>query len=61
MTINELREFNSLAIYLMHDMRDTAARSLSALIRASTNNKDRNTFGEYAKRTGLINHPEFIV
>ena len=60
---SEQREVNNIRRYVMLGMDDTAARALSALIRAARTNKSRDALMVYAgpQGWGLRNHPEFII
>lgn len=61
MTKSETRELEHIRAYLRCEMYDTAARSLSALIRACRSNKTRTTLLELARDWELSTNPEFIV
>ena len=61
MTKIEQRELKSICLYIAAGMRDTAARSLSALIRASRTKKSRDALMAQAVAFGLTTEPEFIV
>ncbi len=47
--------------YIENGMIDTAARSVSALIRSAMRAKDQAEILAFAETHGLTNHPEFIV
>jgi len=61
MTKAETRELKSVCLYLAAGMVDTAARSLSALIRAARTNRSRAALMEQAQAFKLTQHPDFIV
>lgn len=61
MTKSEARELEHIRAYLRMEMFDTAARSLSALIRASRSERTRKMLSELARDWELAGHPEFIV
>ena len=46
--------------YMAHEMRDAAARGLSAMIRAAMTAKSKADLFYVAQATGLRHHPEFI-
>lgn len=60
MTKSENREIKNVELYLAHGMTDTAARALSALIRAARTNKSAAALRELAAAMGVTGHPEFI-
>lgn len=61
MTKSETRELAKIQAMQELGMHDTAARSLSALIRATLNSKTAQELKQRAIDTGLIFHPDFIV
>ena len=61
MTKSEIREIQSVRLYVAHNMVDTAARSLSGLIRAARTNKSRTELMEIAIEFGLTDQPDFII
>lgn len=61
MTKAETREMKSVCLYIAAGMADTAARSLSALIRAARTNRSRAALMEQAQALKLTQHPEFII
>jgi hypothetical protein len=61
MNKSELREIVFVIQYHKLGMRDTAARALSALIRAARTKRSSAALWEYATLLGLDNHPDFIV
>lgn len=60
MTKSEERELEHIRAYLRMEMYDTAARSLSALIRACRSSKTKQILHELARDWELANNPEFI-
>ncbi len=61
MTKTQARELISIERYLAHGMTDTAARALSALIRASLSGRTTAQLLQHARAWHLTNHPEFII
>jgi hypothetical protein len=61
MTKSENREIKNIELYLTHGMTDTAARTLSALIRAARTSSSRADLMIYANALKLTNHPDFII
>lgn len=57
----EQREMKSICLYLAAGMNDTAARALSALIRAARTKKSRDALLFQAKAFNLDTLPEFII
>jgi hypothetical protein len=47
-------------VYLDNAMIDTAARSLSGLVRAAMRKADQQELLNLAQELNLVNHPEFI-
>lgn len=54
------KQLDMIEVYLSHGMADTAARSLSALIRSASNCVQQTTLREIAIQHNLHNLPEFI-
>jgi hypothetical protein len=61
MTKAETREMKSVCLYISAGMTDTAARALSALIRAARTAKSRAALMEQAKALKLTQEPDFII
>ena len=61
MTKSENREIKNVELYLAHGMTDTAARALSALIRAARTSTSRANLMVYAQAFKLTNNPEFVI
>lgn len=63
MNKSETREIETIRKYVAFGMDDTAARALSALIRAARTSKSRDELMQYAgpQGWGLLSHPEFII
>jgi hypothetical protein len=61
MTKTEQRELKSVCLYIAAGMRDTAARSLSALIRAARTKRSRDALMAQAVAFGLTTEPEFTI
>jgi hypothetical protein len=60
MTKSEQREVSRLDLYIAHGMRDTAARILSAMIRAARTTRSENEMRAIANKLQLDRHPDFI-
>jgi molybdopterin synthase catalytic subunit len=60
MNKSELRQIVMVIQYHKLGMRDTAARSLSALIRSARTNKSIKALREYADLLKLNDNPDFI-
>lgn len=56
----QIKQLSLIDVYMANGMADTAARSLSALIRCASNCVQQTTLRDIATEKGLINHPEFI-
>jgi hypothetical protein len=61
MTKAEARELENIRIYLAAGMPDTAARALSALVRATRKRTTSAQLMELAVDWNLLHRPEFIV
>lgn len=61
MTKAQARDVQSARMYAAHGMPDTAARALSAAIRAALRAKDRDELLAAARELGIDQHPEFII
>jgi hypothetical protein len=61
MNKHQKRVLETINIYLENNMIDTAARSLSALIRCAMTKKSQNELMNLAAKLNLTNHPDFIV
>ena len=61
MTKTETREIATIEKYLAAGMTDTAARALSALIRAARTKGSKADLMLYAGAWNLTGHPEFII
>ena len=61
MNKSEQREFKNVCLYMAAGMHDTAARALSALIRAARTNKSRQELLARAQALQLVHLPEFII
>lgn len=60
MTKAETRELQQVQAYIAAGMTDTAARALSALIRAASS-RSRPDLMVYAHALNLTGHPDFII
>ena len=61
MNKSEIREMKSVCLYIAAGMNDTAARALSALIRAARTNKSREALMQQAHALKLTQEPDFII
>lgn len=61
MNKSEAREMKSVCLYVAAGMNDTAARALSALIRAARTNKSKAALMQQAQALKLNTLPEFII
>ena len=61
MTKSEQREMKSICLYVAAGMQNTAARALSALIRAARTNKSRDALLVQAQALKLDSLPEFVL
>ena len=61
MTKAEGRELETIRKYLIAGMPDTAARALSALVRATRSRKTSAQLIELASNWNLLHRPEFII
>jgi hypothetical protein len=61
MTKQQTKQVEMIQIYLANNMQDTAARSLSALVRSARRIKDKKELIKLSYETRLIAHPDFIV
>ena len=60
MTKQQTKQVAMIQVYLDNGMADTAARSLSALIRSAMRNSDQVELQRLALDLGLTTNPEFI-
>ena len=61
MNKHQKKVVETINVYLENNMIDTAARSLSALIRCARAKKSQNELMNLAAKLNLTNHPDFIV
>ena len=61
MTKSQLKQFAMIQAYMTNGMQDTAARGLSAMVRAAMSAKSRAALMAEAEALGLTNNPEFII
>ena len=61
MTKQQSKQVELIHVYLANSMTDTAARSLSALIRCAMTSKSKNELIALAVVLNLNNNPEFII
>jgi hypothetical protein len=60
-TKSETREIENVKRYMAAGMPDTAARALSALVRAARNRKSSAELMQYAVDLNLLHRAEFII
>ena len=60
MTKSEKREVAKLQVYIDHGMKNTAARSIGALIRSALTTKSKKELLDLAIKLELACEPEFI-
>lgn len=60
MTKFQAKQVSMINTYIANNMHDTAARSLSALIRSAMTAKNQNELMALAAKLNLVNHPDFI-
>jgi hypothetical protein len=61
MTKQQKKQIEMVQMYLSNNMADTAARSVSALIRSAMSTQSRNALLAFAVQNNLQNHPDFII
>jgi hypothetical protein len=61
MTKFQIKQVSMINTYIANDMHDTAARSLSALIRSAMTDKSKRELIEIANKLNLAKLPEFII
>ena len=61
MNKHQLKQLAMIEIYIDNKMPDTAARSISALIRSAMTNKSKQALIQRAIDLNLTNRPEFII
>ena len=61
MTKTETQALTNVRMYAVAGLRDTAARSLSALIRAARTNASKAELLAEARKLGVDKLPEFVV
>jgi len=61
MTKQQQKQIEMAQAYLANGMIDTAARSVSALIRSAMSAKSRNALLAFAIENKIQNHPDFII
>ena len=59
MTKFQQKQVSMINTYIANNMHDTAARSLSALIRSAMTNKSKFELVQIAKMHNLLAHPDF--
>ena len=60
MTKFQQKQVSMINTYIANNMHDTAARSLSALIRSAMTDKSKNELWSLASKLNLTNHLDFI-
>jgi hypothetical protein len=61
MTKAQLKQLAMIEIYIDNKMPDTAARSISSLIRSAMTSKSKQALMQRAIDLNLTNRPEFII
>lgn len=61
MTKFQSKQVEMIKVYMANNMSDTAARSLSGLIRSAMRPKDQQELINLAQSLNLSNNPEFII
>jgi hypothetical protein len=61
MTKFQSKQVEMIKVYMANNMSDTAARSLSSLIRSAMRSKDQQELINLAQSLNLSNNPEFII
>lgn len=61
MNKSQAKQLDNVKLYIAHGMRDTAARALSAMIRAAMVRKTAHALYAFAVEQGLHTEPEFRV
>jgi len=61
MNKQQLKQIQMVQAYLANGMIDTAARSVSGMIRSAMSNKSKNALLQFAQENNLVNQPDFIV
>jgi hypothetical protein len=61
MNKSQLKQLAMIEIYIDNKMPDTAARSISALIRSAMTNKSKQALMQRAIDLNLVKHSEFII
>lgn len=60
MTKFQSKQVEMIQVYIANGMTDTAARSLSALVRSAMRAKDQQELMSLAQSLNLVNNPEFV-
>ena len=60
MTKFQTKQVEMIQAYIANGMTDTAARSLSALVRSAMRAKDQQELMTLAQSLNLVNNPEFV-
>lgn len=60
MTKFQSKQVEMIKVYIANGMTDTAARSLSGLVRSAMRAKDQQQLMSLAQSLNLVNNPEFI-
>lgn len=61
MTKFQSKQVEMIKVYMANNMSDTAARSLSSLIRSAMRSKDQQELINLAQSLNLSNNPEFVI
>lgn len=61
MTKSEAREAANAQTFIEHGMADTAARTMSALVRACRTQRSYKALMTAAQEMGIAQHPDFVI
>ena len=61
MNKQQQKQIQMVHIYLANGMIDTAAKSVSGMIRCAMSAKSKNALLQFAQQHNLVNQPDFIV
>jgi hypothetical protein len=61
MTQSEAREYVNAQTFIEHGMADTAARTMSALVRACRTQRSYKALMTAAQEMGIAQHPDFVI
>ena len=61
MNKSEAREYANAQIFMQHGMVDTAARTMSSLIRACRTQRSYKALMLASQEMGITQHPDFVI